>query len=72
MPKGTELDHTPAQFRRISQLMHDRTMAVLSSQSQKDANGITARSFPENFVGTTRHGAMMIIRVPVMRNWDMQ
>ena len=37
MPKGTELDHTPAQLRRISQLMNDRPMAVLSWQSPKDA-----------------------------------
>ena len=37
MPKGTELDHTPAQLRRISQLMNDRPMPVLSWQTPKDA-----------------------------------
>ena len=33
----TELDHTPAQLRRISQLMNDRPMAVLSCLSPDDA-----------------------------------
>ena len=37
MPKGTELDHTPTQLRRISQLMNDQPMAVLLWQSAKDA-----------------------------------
>ena len=37
MPKGTELDRTPAQLRRISQLINDRPMAVLSCQSSKGA-----------------------------------
>jgi hypothetical protein len=61
MPKGTELDHTPAQFRRISQLKHDRTMAVLSSQSPKDANGITAHFFgsPDIPVGLFGRGVRL-------------
>ena len=37
MPKGTELDRTPAQLRRNSQLMNDRLLSVLSWQSPKDA-----------------------------------
>ena len=37
MPKGTELDRTPAQLRSIPQLMNDRPMAVLLLQSPKDA-----------------------------------
>lgn len=37
MSKGTILDHSPAQLRRISDLMNDRPMAVLSWQTPKDA-----------------------------------
>ena len=36
------LDRTPAQLRRISQLMNDRPMAVLSWQSPKDAYAMSS------------------------------
>ncbi len=36
LPKGTVLNHTTAQLERVSRLMNDRPMAVLSWQSPKE------------------------------------